>query len=126
MLDDRNDSLSMRQTDGLGMWDRPRNDVGWTALVGEARGGPEVSPYAAPMRAEDLSGLPPAFLDAGSAEGFRDEAEEYASRLWSAGGRAELRVWEGGFHGYDWTVPGAEISRAARAARTSRLRRLFR
>ncbi|WP_017624801.1 alpha/beta hydrolase [Nocardiopsis chromatogenes] len=126
MLDDRNDSLSMRQMDGLGMWDRPANDVGWAALVGEARGGPEVSPYAAPTRAGDLSGLPPAFLDVGSAEGFRDEAAEYASRLWAAGGRAELHVWEGGFHGYDWTVPDAEISRAARAARVSWLRRLFR
>ncbi|MDA2810136.1 alpha/beta hydrolase [Nocardiopsis sp. RSe5-2] len=126
MLDDRNDSLSMRQMDGLGMWDRPANDVGWAALLGEARGGPDVSPYAAPMRAEDLSGLPPAFLDVGSAEGFRDEVAAYASRLWAAGGRAELHVWEGGFHGYDWTAPEAEISRAARAARMSWLRRLFR
>ncbi|WP_017537009.1 alpha/beta hydrolase [Nocardiopsis halophila] len=125
MLDDRNDSVSMRQMDGLGMWDRPANHVGWTALLGEAAGGPDVSPYAAPARAGDLSGLPQAFIDVGSAEGFRDEAAAYASALWAAGGQAELHVWAGGFHGYDWMAPGAAVSRAARDARLSWLRRVL-
>src|ERR1700748_2136751 len=39
-----------------------------TALLGDRRGAPDVSPYAAPARSEDLSGLPPALLDVGSAE----------------------------------------------------------
>ncbi|GLW11319.1 hypothetical protein Misp01_64470 [Microtetraspora sp. NBRC 13810] len=51
-------------------------------------GGPDVSPYAAPARAADLSGLPPAFIDVGSAETFRDESVAYASRIWLAGGSA--------------------------------------
>ena len=66
---------------GLGVWDRTANETGWTALLGERRGGPDVSLYAAPARAEDLSGLPPAFLDVGSAETFRDEVVTYATRL---------------------------------------------
>ena len=91
---------------GLGVWDRAANDVGWTALLGDARGGPDVSPYAAPARAADLSGLPPAFIDVGSAETFRDEDVAYATRIWQAGGSAELHVWPGGFHGFAVMVPG--------------------
>jgi acetyl esterase/lipase len=48
MLDDRNESASARQMVGLGVWDRASNDLGWTALLGDERGGPDVSPYAAP------------------------------------------------------------------------------
>ena len=57
MLDDRNDTPSARQMAGRGVWDQASNEVGWTALLGAARGGPDVSPYAAPARATDLSGL---------------------------------------------------------------------
>ena len=40
MLDDRNETPSSRQMAGLGVWDRAANEVGWTALLGDARGGP--------------------------------------------------------------------------------------
>ncbi len=73
MLDDRNDTASSLQMAGLGIWDHSANNLGWTALLGDATGGPDVSPYAAPARAADLSGLPPAYIDVGSAETFRDE-----------------------------------------------------
>ncbi|MGC7094723.1 alpha/beta hydrolase fold domain-containing protein [Amycolatopsis lurida] len=125
MLDDRNDTTSAHQMLGLGIWDRAANEVGWTALLGDRRGTPEVSPYAAPARAEDLSGLPPAFIDVGSAETFRDEAVDYATRLWHAGGQAELHVWPGGFHGFDGLAPQAAISAAARAPRLPWLRRVL-
>jgi len=125
MLDDRNDSVSARQMAGHGVWDRTANDTGWTALLGEQRGGADVSPYAAPARASDLSGLPPAFIDVGSAETFRDEDVEYASRIWRAGGSAELHVWPGGFHGFSGLAPGAAISQQAKAARLNWLRRLL-
>ncbi|MDQ0687940.1 MULTISPECIES: alpha/beta hydrolase [Streptomyces] len=125
MLDDRNDTVSSHQMAGLGVWDRTANDTGWTALLGAARGGPDVSPYAAPARAEDLSGLPPAFLDVGSAETFRDEVVAYASRIWQAGGIAELHVWPGGFHGFDGFAPQATLSKSARAAHLDWLRRLL-
>jgi len=123
MLDDRNDTPSAWQMAGCGIWDRGANETGWTALLGEARGGPDVSPYAAPARALDLSGLPPAFIDVGTAETFRDEDVAYATRIWQAGGVAELHVWPGGFHGFDMMAPEAAISQDAKAARLHWLRR---
>jgi len=125
MLDDRNDSPSSRQMAGRGVWDHTANETGWTALLGNARGAPDVSPYAAPARATDLSGLPPAFIDVGSAETFRDEDVTYASRIWQAGGIAELHVWPGGFHGFTMMAPEAAVSRQAAAAQLSWLRRLL-
>ncbi|MGW0816988.1 alpha/beta hydrolase [Streptomyces viridiviolaceus] len=125
MLDDRNDTPSAHQMEGLGVWDRSANAAGWTALLGDRCGTPGVSAYAAPARAEDLSALPPAYLDAGSAETFRDETVAYADRLWQAGGAAELHVWPGGFHTFDQYAPQAALSRAARTARLAWLRRLL-
>ncbi|MGW0866316.1 alpha/beta hydrolase [Streptomyces sp. NPDC002611] len=125
MLDDRNDTPSTYQMAGLGVWDRTANETGWSALLGSRRGGPDVPAYAAPARAEDLTGLPPAFLDVGSAETFRDEVVAYASRIWQAGGVAELHVWPGGFHGFDGFAPQAALSQSARAAHVDWLRRLL-
>ena len=123
MLDDRNDSPSAVQMAGTDTWDRSRNEFGWSALLGTARGGPDVSEYAAPARATDFGGLPPVFLDVGSAETFRDEVVNFASSIWRAGGRAELHVWPGGFHGYNAMVPEAAISRETHEARARWLER---
>ncbi|HET6856364.1 MAG TPA: alpha/beta hydrolase [Streptomyces sp.] len=124
MLDDRNESYSSYQMAGLGVWDRTANETGWGALLGADRGGANVSPYAAPARATDLSGLPPAYIDVGSAETFRDEAVDYASRIWREGGRAELHVWPGGCHGFESFAPQAALSQNAKAARHSWVRRI--
>jgi acetyl esterase/lipase len=125
MLDDRNETPSSYQMAAIGIWDRGANEVGWTALLGASRGGPDVSLYAAPARATDLSGLPPAFIDVGSAETFRDEDVAYATGIWQAGGQAELHVWPGGFHGFTGMVPDAALSKAATAAQQTWLRRIL-
>ncbi len=125
MLDDRNDSASAMQMDAVEFWNRSYNLFGWGALLGDVHGGAEVPQYAAPARATDLTRLPPAFLDVGSAECLRDEIVAYAGRIWQAGGEAELHVWPGGFHAFDREVPEARISEAAVAARRSWLERLL-
>ncbi|WP_033287488.1 alpha/beta hydrolase [Amycolatopsis jejuensis] len=125
MIDDRNTTVASRQYPGLGTWTREANLAGWTSLLGDAAGTDDVSPYAAPARAADLSGLPPAFIEVGSAEPFRDEDTEYALRIWATGGQAELHVWGGAFHGFDMYVPDWPISKAALATRTSWLRRIL-
>lgn len=126
MIDDRNDTLSALQHREVGVWPGTSNETGWNALLGSnRRGGPHVSPYAAPARMEDLSGLPPAYIEVGSAEVFRDESVDYAMRIWAVGGRAELTVWDGGFHGFNGAAPEARISRAANAAREAWIRRVL-
>lgn len=126
MLDDRNETPSSRQYDGFGAWDRNNNDTAWDAIAGADRFTDRVSPYTAPARAADLSGLAPAFIEVGAAETFRDEAVDYALRIWATGGQAELHVWAGGYHGFSGFSPDAEVSRAAVAARESWLRRVLR
>lgn len=125
MLDDRNNTPSARQMEGLGVWDLRSNATGWDALLGKAAGGNNVSGYAAAARADNLSGLPPIFLDVGSAETFRDETVTFASRLWDVGGDAELHVWAGGFHAFTGYAAEAMISQQALAARIQWLHRLL-
>ncbi|GGR70304.1 hypothetical protein GCM10010236_25540 [Streptomyces eurythermus] len=125
MLDDRDRTVSSGQFDGVGVWDRQSNRTGWTALLGERRGTDDVSVYAAPARATDLTGLPPAFIDCGSAEVFRDEDVAYASALWAAGVQAELHVWPGGFHGFDLTAPHTALAHAMTAARNNWVARIL-
>ncbi|MEU2361584.1 alpha/beta hydrolase [Streptomyces noursei] len=125
MLDDRNDTFSSHQMAGHDTWDRTSNATAWQALLGDRHGADDVPPYAAPARATDLSALPPAYLEVGSAETFRDEGVAYADALWRAGGQAELHVWPGACHGFDTFAPGAALSRHALEARTRWLRRLL-
>ncbi|MGJ4842895.1 alpha/beta hydrolase [Leifsonia sp. Le1] len=126
MLDDRNETVSAWQYDGIGAWDRNNNDTAWDAILGSDRFTDAVSPYAAPARATDLSRLPPAYIEVGAAEVFRDESIVYAGRIWAAGGQAELHVWSGAYHGFSGFSPDAIVSKAAIAARDSWLRRTLR
>ncbi|UJR17591.1 hypothetical protein I4U23_004487 [Adineta vaga] len=125
MLDDRDQTCSTHQFEAMVIWGRQANLLGWTALLSTQRGSPDVSPYAAPSRAQDLSNLPPTFIDVGSAEIFRDEDVDYAQRIWQAGGSAELHVWSGGFHGFALAVPDAAISKQANETSKTWYRRLL-
>ncbi|WP_375340997.1 alpha/beta hydrolase [Kitasatospora purpeofusca] len=126
MLDDRDRTFSTRQLAGHDTWDRTSNATAWRAVLGERYGAADLPPYAAPARATDLTGLPPAYLEVGSAETFRDEAVAYADAIWRAGGAAELHVWPGACHGFDTYAPEAAVSRDARDARLRWLRRVLR
>ncbi|MFJ5921722.1 alpha/beta hydrolase [Kitasatospora sp. NPDC092948] len=125
MLDDRGDTPSARQLAGRDTWDATSNTTAWQAALGALHGTADVPPYAAPARAASLAGLPPAYLEVGSAETFRDEVVGYANTLWQSGGSAELHVWPGACHGFDTLAPHAAVSRAAVAARQGWLRRLL-
>ncbi|WBQ07635.1 alpha/beta hydrolase [Kribbella sp. CA-293567] len=121
MLDHRGVTASSHQYSGdPGIWTREMNEFGWSSVLA---GSTSPSSYLSPALAEDLSGLPVTYIDAGTAEVFRDEDVSYASRIWAAGGQADLHVWSGGFHGFDAVFPQAALSREARHTRTSWLSR---
>jgi acetyl esterase/lipase len=82
-----------------------------------------VSIYAAPGRATELSGLPPAFIEVGSAEAFRDENVAYASLLWASGVQAELHVWPGAFHRFQAFAPNAALTKMADETRVAWVKR---
>lgn len=124
-LDEKNDSISSHQVDGLGIWDRTSNETGLNFAFGSRRGSNEVTIYESPAKATDLSDLPPAFIEVGSVEVFRDEDVAYASAIWASGGDAELHVWPGGYHLFELFAPDAALSVAARAARTNWVARLL-
>jgi acetyl esterase/lipase len=123
MLDHRNITTSSRQYSGdPGVWTREMNEFGWRSVLGDLAG-QDVPGYVSPAVADDLSGLPATYVDAGSAEVFRDEDVDYATRIWAAGGQAELHIWAGGFHGFDALYPQARVSAAARRTRNDWLTR---
>jgi acetyl esterase/lipase len=109
MLDDRQVTLSSRR-DGLPVWSRSSNAFGWRSYLGDLYGRDDVPPTAAPARAADLSGLPPAFVSVGAVDGFRDEDVDYALRLNDAGVPAELHVYPGACHGFVHVAPNAPVT----------------
>ena len=80
------------------LWNRPNAVWSWRHYLGPDHRG-EVSPYAAPARAEDLSGLPPAFVSTMEFDPLRDEGIIFAQRLMQAGVSVELHNYPGTFHG---------------------------
>jgi acetyl esterase/lipase len=110
MLDDRDATPSTHEFAGILSWGREHNVSGWRALLGDRVGGEDVDHYAAPARATDLSGLPPALIQVGELEVFRDEDVDYAVRLLRAGVPTELHVYPGAFHAWDLVAPQARTS----------------
>ena len=121
-LDDRLETPSMRSFTETPMWNRPLAEQSWRAYLGRWPAGEDVSPYAAPARADDLSGLPPTYISTGEMDPLRDEGIHYGLRLLQAGVSVELHQFPGTFHGSSF-VSTAAISVRARAEAAGVLRR---
>jgi acetyl esterase/lipase len=84
---------------------RDKVSASWRHYLGSAI----ASPYAAPARAANLSGLPAAYVTTAEFDPNRDEAIVYAQRLMESGVPVELHQWRGTFHGSQ-AVLSAEVS----------------
>ncbi|MFC4326443.1 alpha/beta hydrolase [Streptomyces andamanensis] len=124
-LDDRLDTLSMRTFTDVPGWNRHNAEVCWDYYLGGEgrRGGDDTSPYAAPARAEDLSGLPPTYITAAEFDPLRDEDLIYGQRLIAAGVPTEIHHFPGTFHGSAQLAPQAGVSIRMVAEMTDALRR---
>jgi acetyl esterase/lipase len=111
MLDDRTTRRTDLNTLKVRVWTPKSNRYGWSSYLGDTVAGPDVSPYTAAARREDLTGLPPAWIGVGTLDLFHDEDVEYARRLNDCGVPCHLDVIPGAFHGFDVVFPKAEISR---------------
>jgi acetyl esterase len=100
-LDDRLETASMQRFVDTPMWNRPNAILSWEFYLGDRyqRGADDVPYHAAPARAGDLSGLPPAYVSTMEFDPLRDEGVEYALNLMRAGVTTELHSFPGTFHG---------------------------
>ena len=119
MIDDTNETPSSHEITDVGIWDRSANIEAWQWYLG----GGKPDKYAAPARAEDLSGLPPAFIDVGTVDMFRDEDIAFAMRLMQAGVPTELHVNPGAYHASEAFAPQAALSQRIWERRFDALRR---
>ena len=94
-LDDRQETWSARHFTDTPFMTRDKVTASWQHYLG----GASATPYAAPARAADLSGLPPAYVSTAELDPDRDEGIEYGLRLLQAGVPVELHQWQGTFHG---------------------------
>jgi len=97
-LDDRMQTASVRFV-GTPLVDGGDVARCWDYYLGADRA--DVSPYAAPERADDLNGLPPTYIMTAELDPLRDDGLHYAARLLEAGVSVELHQFAGAFHGFD-------------------------
>jgi len=111
MIDDMNIAPASDECLDTFIWSRQSNRLGWTAYLGSLFGKETVPSYAAPFRAMNLSGLPPAYMPVGDLDLFLYENMDYARRLLKAGVPTKFHVYPGAYHGFEGIGPDAFISK---------------
>ncbi|MFH8571726.1 alpha/beta hydrolase [Streptomyces sp. NPDC017993] len=84
--------------------------------------GVKADAYAAPSRAADLSGLPPAYVLVCDLDPLRDAGLAYARRLMDAGVAVTVRNVPGAWHGFELYAPDTRVAKEMTAHWTGQLR----
>lgn len=121
--DSFSDTLSMWQNDDPLLFNRKSVDWYWSHYLVDERQG--LDPLVSPLRAEDLSGLPPATVITAEYDPLRDEGEAYAGRLGEAGVPVEARRYDGMVHGFFAMAGTLDRARDALDYAAGRLRDAF-
>ena len=108
--------------DGYGL---TRETMRWFWRHYLAEEGDATHPHAAPLRASDLSRLPPALVVTAEYDPLRDEGEAYAARLRAAGVPTVMSRWDGMNHGFFFWVGVVDKAGAAMREACDWLRRIF-
>jgi acetyl esterase len=124
VVDDRCDTASMHSFADTPLWTYGNAVLSWDAYLGPLRNG-EVPAYAAPTRASDLSGLPPAYVVTCEFDPLRDEGIAYANQLMNAGVPTELHHYPGTFHGCPGAGGNTSIAQRMVQDRLAAMRRAF-
>lgn len=94
------------------VWNTRKNHLAWKLyLRKEAKS--IVSPYAAPARETDYTGLPPAYTFVGNGEPFYSETCTYIENLKAAGIEARIDIYHSDMHAFDMMKPEEPLSREA-------------
>lgn len=91
------------------IWTRASNRFGWRALQGDYKADDARRGWFSPSLADDLTGLPPAYIATGSLDLFFDENLDYARRLVAAGVPVDLHSYAGAIHAFN-AIPDAALS----------------
>jgi len=118
VMDDRLQTVSM-DLDTPVFFRRAAESM-WRNYLAGTEGEPPA--YAAPGRAADLAGLPPAYVLTAEHDPLRDEAIDYAVRLLAAEVSVELHNYAGAVHGFDVYAPGSALARRSLEERSASLR----
>lgn len=115
-LDDRLDTPSAHAFVDTPVLDRGSALLSWQHYLGgkSAAERTDVSPYASPARAEDLTGLPATFISCCEFDPLRDEDLGYAARLVQAGVPTEVHHYPGTFHACTGIAEAAVSERMVR------------
>ncbi|MGY4958591.1 alpha/beta hydrolase [Streptomyces nigrescens] len=113
-LDDRGGTASARRVDDRRIVNGTGMRHTWDTYLGPGRGS-DVPAYAAPARATDLSGLPPAYLLTCGLDPLRDEGLDYARRLTEADVPVEVKDVPGAWHFFEAYAPESGPARRTTA-----------
>lgn len=124
VLDDLRGNYPSRQSCEGTAWTLRSERFMWQRYLPDPSSLPELEQYLVPMRADDLSRLPPAYIEPQEFDILRDEAQAFAQRLTQAGIPVTLNLIRGSYHGFDMDTENAFV-RTVTAQRFTALRTML-